>query len=359
MTLIGPNEEPLFMAAGAVLPTASLDAPTSVRDEIDDWLLSASVPAAVGQAPDFAARLGARLLAEISTAPPPPLIIDRLDPEGHTILYGTGGCGKGVLAASWIVRLVRSGATVLILDYENHPGEWARRIFGLAGADVLGHVVHVAPLTAAWQDTRGPMWEQATEIRELVSAVGATNVVIDSIVPACGGTDPMKPEAAALYAGGLEYIGLPILSLGHVNKADDLRYPFGSVFWHNLARTTWSLKRDGERAILHHRKHNNYAALGRFIVESTWHEDRVGEVAELEFAVVLGDRIDDLLAGEDLTITAIVGKLNAELEGDEEPLKADSVRAALRRGIRSTARRPQRFTVDGSGESATYRRVGG
>ena len=308
-------------------------------------------------AADVSERLGARLLSAISTDPPPPLLIERLDPEGHTILYGTGGAGKGVETAWWIVRLVRDGATVLVLDYENHPGEWARRVSGLGGADVLGHVIHVAPLTASWQSRRGPLWEQVTEVRDLALALGATYVVIDSIVPACAGLDPMKPEAAALYAAGLEYIGLPALSLGHVNRADDLRYPFGSVFWHNLARTTWSLKRDGERAILQHRKHNNYAALGRFIVQATWHEDRLGEVTELDYGVVLADRIDEVLAGEALTVAVIVEKVNAELEEDEEPLKADSVRAALRRGIKATPRRSQRFTVEGRGESATYQRA--
>ena len=48
-------------------------------------------------------------LASIPTDPPPPLLIDRLDPEGHTILYGTGGIGKGALACSWIARLVAEG----------------------------------------------------------------------------------------------------------------------------------------------------------------------------------------------------------------------------------------------------------
>jgi len=69
-------------------------------------------PAEAAVAPDISARLGARLLADISTAPPPPLLIERLDPEGHSILYGTGGAGKGVETAWWIVRLVRDGATV-------------------------------------------------------------------------------------------------------------------------------------------------------------------------------------------------------------------------------------------------------
>jgi hypothetical protein len=319
--------------------------------------VASTIPPGPSDPPDVYVRLGARLLAEISTAPPPPLLIERLDPEGHTILYGTGGVGKGVLATFWIVRLVGDGAKVLILDYENHPNEWARRVMGLGGRDVLARVTHVAPLTAPWQGDRGPLWEQTTEIRELAHAMGTTYLVIDSIVTACAGLDPTKPEAAALYAGGLEYIGLPALSLGHVNRADDMRYPFGSIFWHNLARTTWSLKRNGERAILQHQKHNNYAALGRFIVQTTWRGDLLGEVSEVAYGGFLADRIEDALEGGALTVADILEKLNADLEEDEDPLKADSVRTAMRRGIKATARRPQRFTVDGSGEGATYRRV--
>ena len=301
-----------------------------------------------------AARLGAIVLAEISTAPPAPLLCARLDPVSHTILYGTGGVGKGTYASYLITRLVAVGHRVVILDYENHGDEWARRYDGLAGREGVDAVIWVAPLAASWRGVRGAIWQQAADIRELATAFGATYVVIDSIVPACGGSDPMDPGTVALYAGALEYLGIPVLSLAHVTKADDLRYPFGSIFWHNLARVTWSLHKDGERVVLTHRKANSYANHGKTVVTITWRDGQPRDVAEQPFSLVVADRIEEVLVGATLAVGAIVTRLNGDLAEDEQPIKADTVRAALRRGLSSE---PRRFTVEGTGETATWRRA--
>lgn len=281
-------------------------------------------------------RTGARFLVEISTDPPPPLLIGRLDPAGHTILYGTGGVGKGSLASSWIVALLESNRRVLVIDYENHPDEWARRIAGQGAGDLLDRVLHVAPLTAAWGGKRGAIWDQIDDLRRLSLDFGADAAVVDSIVPACAGSDPLKPEASSLYAGALEYIGLPTLSLAHVTKSDDLRYPFGSIFWHNLARVTWSLKSIGGGLLLTHRKHNNYEKVAAKRVETTWTSAGVlGEVWERDYSEFLSQRISAVLREGSMTPTQIADRLNDELDDDEaEPIKPESVKKALVRGSR-------------------------
>jgi hypothetical protein len=291
-------------------------------------------------------RLGARALHIIPTDPPPPMLLDRLDPTGHTILYGTGGVGKGTLSASWIVGMLNAEKRILIVDYENHPDEWARRIHGMGAADLMERVLHVAPLTAQWKGRRGAIWDQADDLRQLARQFEADHLVIDSIVPACGATDALKPEAASQYAGALEYIGTPALSLAHVTKADDLRYPFGSIFWHNLARTTWSLKADGATVILAHRKHNNYARVAPQKVEVTWDQQGVPvDLWEKSYSEDLTRRISAALVGDPLTVKQLVDRLDEEnTDDDAEPTKADTVSKALRRGAKAS---PPKFVRDG------------
>jgi hypothetical protein len=286
----------------------------------------------------------ARALSTIDRSPPPPLLLSRLDPAGHTILHGTGGTGKGKLAAWWVGRLVQDGHKVLILDYENHPDEWARRHFGLAGVAGAEAILHVSPLVPSFRAPHGPIWQTAELLHNLISEHDVTYVVIDSIVAACGGADPMEPGTPARYAGALQALATPALSLAHVTKADDLRYPFGSIFWHNLARLTWSLAKDGERRILANRKANNYENAGRSVLSITWRDGLPVDILEQAYSAVLADRIDEVLTDGALTVAAIVRELNDASEEGEQPVKADSVRAALRRGVRAD---PKRYTVTG------------
>lgn len=274
------------------------------------------------------ARLGARRLSELDTSPAAPPFLGRLDPEGHTILFGTGGVGKGTLAARWIVGLVAIDHRVLLVDYENHPGEWARRVAGLGGTAASESVMYVAPFSAEWQGKRGPIWTGARDLLDLAIEDGSTFLVIDSIVPACGGTDALKPEAASQYTAALELLGRPVLSLAHTTKADDLRMPFGSAFWHNLARVTWSMVSESDGALLVNRKANNYPHLGRYIVTPTWYDGVLGEVSERPYSVVLADRIAEVLADGPLTVAEIASELSAE---SSEKVRPDSIRAALRR----------------------------
>jgi len=244
-------------------------------------------------------------LAEISTDAAPAMFIDRLDPLGHSILYGTGGVGKGALACWWIVQLIRTGHRVLILDYEKHPEEWSRRIGSLdPGVHTSGLVRHLAPDT--------PIRQAADEIAWTCNTHELDYIVVDSAVMACG-PDPLKPEAAAEYAAALLAITRPVLTLAHVTKLDDARYPFGSVFWHNLARTTWSLSGTDDEILLRHRKHNNYRGMGTYSLKITWSDDgKLREVYERVYGATILDRVKTLLEDGPLNIDEILAGLNDE-----------------------------------------------
>jgi AAA domain-containing protein len=290
--------------------------------------------------------LGLRPLDIIPRDPPPPLLIGRLDPIEHTILFGEGDVGKGTIASHWITRLVEEGETILILDYENHPGEWSRRIASLSPT-APGKVFHVAPLAPEWTGIKGPIWDQAEGIRRLVEETGATYLVIDSIVPACGGTDVSSGDTSAPtnYNRALQHIGIRSLSLAHVTKYSDGKYPFGSVHWHNLvARITWSVQKQGSRGdtkLLKNRKHNNYERQPNLIIQVDWHDGLPVRISEKAHAVVLADLIEDIL-DEPMTPAAVTKRLNEDLDDDDPLYKADSIEKALRRGVSS---KPQRFSL--------------
>lgn len=296
------------------------------------------------------ARYGLRASSTIPDGPPPPLLIDRLDPEGNTVLFGPGGVGKGALACHWITRLTEAGQVVLIVDYEDHPSEWARRVASLGG--ITEGVLYVSPSAGSWSGTQGAIWAQADELRAVADVVGATYIVIDSIVVACGATDPLDPGAAGQYAAALARIGRPALSLGHVTKAEDGRYPFGSVFWHNLARVTWGLAKGQGGAILTNRKANNYPNQGRQLVTVTWSDDRPASVWERSYTAKLAELITDALAERPLTVAEITTALEEDRDEDEPAIKADSVRHTLRRGLKAD---PRTFTVEGTGDRALWR----
>lgn len=277
--------------------------------------------------------LGLRSLGTISTAPPDPLLIERLDPEGHTILFGDGGIGKGTLASSWILQLARADRRVLILDYENHPEEWARRTFGLgATEEIRADIGHIAPLTPHWHGPSGAIWDHQEHLRAIIEEHGYDCVVVDSIVPACGATNPSDPEAASQYAAAIEYLGVPTLSLAHVNRAKDYSKPFGSAFWHNLARMTWSMEKEGDLVLMKSRKANNYRRAAAQTIEVFWNEQGLPiQVDERAYQQTLASRIHETLTDGPMIVSQIAAVLNDAVADEEKKISTNNIRSALNR----------------------------
>lgn len=267
-------------------------------------------------------------LVDISTDPPLPMVLERLDPEGHTILFGDGDVGKGTLVAYWVKRLAKMGKRVLIVDYESHPTEWARRTdgLGLSGQDRL-NVWHIQPL--AWEHP-GSIWDNQDEIKMMVDANGIDFLVVDSLVPACIGVEPIAAEAAQRYTAALTHIGKPCLSIAHVNRAGDMSKPFGTAFWHNLARMTWSMEPDGENRILTHRKANNYARLAKQQVQITYEYGKPVAVIERPLSAALSERAKDAITflGPS-SLEDILKHLNGGLEEGEYKVR-DTVLRSIR-----------------------------
>ncbi len=282
------------------------------------------------------------MASALDPSPPPPLLLGRLDPQEHTMLYGPGGVGKGTLAASWIVQLAKAGHDVLILDYEGHDGEWARRLEGLGGQEVRDVVAYFAPLKAG----AGAIWDSAEAIRNLLADQGRPYLVVDSANFATVGADPSDATTATRYWGAIQRIGAPSLTLGHVTKLHEARYSFGSAFWHNGARLTWSLMDKGEDVLLTCQKANNYRKPSAATVEVTWLGDMPREVWEKPAIIALTDRIVEALADGPLSVAAIAAMLNDGLPKGEHT-SADTIRTALHREVK---RGGQRVTVGEDGQ---------
>lgn len=182
-------------------------------------------------------------LSQFRMGPPPPFL-GWVAPEGTTILYGDGGDGKGWIAASAIRDLIaRNQIKTAILDFENHPTEWAYRLDKLGLP--LNDVVYIQPggTMVHWADAKAAA---------MLHDAGVQFLVVDSATYASNPDDPYSPQTAMNYKQARLRLGnLPTLLLAHTSKSSNNSI-YGSVFWRNEARLTWNLKRDyatGQRSL--------------------------------------------------------------------------------------------------------------
>jgi len=189
-------------------------------------------------------------------APPVPPILGVLSPEGTTVLYGDGGDGKGWIAAKWASQL---DVKVAIIDFENHPNEWAYRLDKFGLQDVL----YVSPPNTMerWANDRAA---------RLLRNAGIGFLIVDSAMYASNVDDPYSPASAMAYKRARSRLdNLPAILLAHTTGGQDK--VFGSVFWRNEARIVWRLNKDllTRQRSLECRKANNYQDLEgkRFHIE--------------------------------------------------------------------------------------------
>jgi hypothetical protein len=105
--------------------------------------------------------------------------------------------------------------------------------------DVTGNVHYRVP------DLQLP--KEAGLLRDEVARIGAIAVVLDSYQAATpdGRIHAEQADVPREMFHALARIGVPALVLAHVTKSggDHQQYPYGSVFVHNLARMTWSVRK--------------------------------------------------------------------------------------------------------------------
>jgi len=292
-------------------------------------------------------------LSAVPSVPPAKLLEDYIHPTEHSILYGDGGTGKGVIAAHWTANLLRDGKIILLVDYEQHAQhEWRPRVEaflsarnagdGLDARDdqraLLDKAVHIVQPTQ-------PIWDIQDWLKEQVRRVGADIVVVDSVTYACVGEAAEDSRPAIKYSMAINRLGCAVLSLAHVTKTDlNPRHPFGSAYWSNGARITVAVSR----------KEPNDGASPRILTNHKTNQRGNEPVREVDWSWLDGSLpLGGLRFGDaSLTLRELVSGARSELrdtlgrepspkevfdllEPDNPGIKEGSVRTTLSRAVKS------------------------
>jgi hypothetical protein len=168
-----------------------------------------------------------------------------LDGAVQTILFGAGGTGKTMLSLAWALAItdgipefgyMGEPADVLFVDYEADEDQIADRLAQLQQGSGYGNVArfHYWP-------GRGSVTSMIPALRRKVSMSDVRLVVVDSAGLAVGGS-PLDEQITLAYCSAVRSLGVPVLTLAHVTKSGEDKYPFGSIMWSNAARATINVK---------------------------------------------------------------------------------------------------------------------
>jgi hypothetical protein len=250
-----------------------------------------------------------------------------------TVIFGDGGSAKSYFALYWAGLMSRQGLNVLYVDWEWTKDEHRERIECLFGS-AFPSVKHL--------EAYRPLRDEADRIKRIVFAKGIHFVIFDSVGIACGG-DPSGSEACMTYWQAVRQLGVGSLHIAHVTKGfngkSDDQKPFGSTFWHNMARATYNIKGEpqGDRAIavgIYARKnqwgHKANASFKLAFGERTTIEPiDLNTVAALEEGLPISDRIETVLTEEPRTRAELAQVLGIEIATIQKIVYRDIRRGRL------------------------------
>ncbi|MBM4134444.1 MAG: hypothetical protein FJ245_11810 [Nitrospira sp.] len=261
-----------------------------------------------------------------------------------TILHGPGGGGKsylGLLAAMLCdgyqqyagICPAREGKA-LYLDWESEDRDLnARAAKYRKGMGLTGQPVYRRCLR--------PLADDLRRIQRYVAQERITCVIIDSLAPACG-ADLFAADTAIRFMTALRTLKVSTLVLAHQPKHQEEGKEatvYGSVFFHNLARSVWELKKvqevgaDTREIGLFHRKCNLarlHKPLGFRILEPDGGDTIAFESMPLEESEALSVGLSDT---ERVKRTLVQdGPGTAKTLAERVNLDASRVRVALSRG---------------------------
>lgn len=237
-------------------------------------------------------------------------------PRSHpSILFGDGGSAKSYVALYLAGKLALQGVPVALFDWELSGEEHRERFQFLFSPQK-------PPLTYVRCDS--PLSQSVERVARIIRERNIRYAFFDSIAFACDG----KPEDADVtnrYFRAIRQTGIGSLHIAHVNRSETSdQKPFGSIFWHNGARSTWYVKAaepdpDGTlRLGFFNRKSNLGPIRAPASFQVTFGRDRTvfkrAEVAddpELALKMTIRQRMYALLRHGSMAIDAIAEELDA------------------------------------------------
>jgi len=169
------------------------------------------------------------------------------------IIFGDGGAGKGHIAIMLSILaqlpyvdnplgLIASdqSTNVLYLDYESDRDEFERTLSGLCKG--MGQSVGIKRLQMAHK-----LSGAIEQIKKRVVEDSIGLLVVDSLAPASGGNIAEAEPAIELYTALRTLPSVTTLIIAHNSKDLEKRKSvYGSVFFTNLARSVWEVKKSQE-----------------------------------------------------------------------------------------------------------------
>lgn len=264
-------------------------------------------------------------------SPPPDFVVHgvSIPSDSHSQIICDGGGLKSLILLLFLGELAKRGVPVVFLDWEWNAARHLARKRRLFGPERIADLYYLR--------CRNPLTVEQEHIRRFCEARSIEFVGIDSVSAAVDGK-LADDDVARAYNRALDKLP-PSLAAAHIPKSSldpaAESKAFGSAFFHNFARCTWSLKKqvgandDIVTVVLSPQKQNDGARRKPVALEFSFATDTI-EVRPVDAARVeaytgslpLKEQITRMLSNGAMTIAALATSLDA---------KPDSIAKALKR----------------------------
>ena len=256
----------------------------------------------------------------------------RLPADATSLLVAQGDSLKSMVVLLVLGELARRGTAVMLIDWEWTADRHLARKRRLFGDERL-------PGLRYWK-CHGPLTTEADRIRTYCDEHAIAFLGVDSVGLACDG--PLKDDETAIRfhraLGSLR----PAVAVAHVPKsamgpaANDTLTAFGSVYFTNMARAVWCVKKqpgasdDRVTVGLFPTKQNDGARAQPVGLDFTFGADRI-QVRPADLATVEG-LADKLPVTVRVAAALRRGPTTIARLADDLGAKADTIEKTLRRG---------------------------